>query len=113
MRTPAFSDKNQRQLRRMREALHSIDMETLSVGNLASLIQTLDFLVDSLDGADKDWIDAFRRKWGVLEDIYAVALDTGSDEAVSANKPSLSMAISELAKLTAPEEPENQEKLIR
>lgn len=101
MKTSKFSEHDHRQLYRMREAIRSTDLETLSMGSLSSLIQTLDFLVESLDNVDSNWMNTFRSKWGVLEEIYAVALEAGTGEAVSANKPLLTRAISELVKLTS------------
>lgn len=106
MKTPNFSEHDHRQLRRMREAIRPTDLETLSMGSLASLIQTLDFLVESLDSADNHWFNAFRSKWGVLEEVYAVALDTGTGEAVSSNRHSPSRAISELAEIITQKEAE-------
>lgn len=102
MGIPAFSEHDRRQLHRMREAIQMTDLETLSMSSLASLIQTLDFLVESMNSTDNDWLNAFRSKWGVLEEVYAFALDSGSDEAIPSNRRSLAKAISGLAELITP-----------
>jgi hypothetical protein len=44
-------------------------------GDLASLIAGLDALFNTLEGADDGWKREFQRKWGILEEVYATALD--------------------------------------
>jgi CRISPR/Cas system CSM-associated protein Csm2 small subunit len=43
--------------------------------DLKHLINGLDALLCALEEADAVWKSEFQRNWGVLEDIYAVALD--------------------------------------
>jgi hypothetical protein len=43
--------------------------------SLASLISALEALVHSLESVEDSWIARFQREWGVLEELYSVALD--------------------------------------
>ena len=43
--------------------------------DLGSLIAGLEALLLCLEAADEDWKNEFRRKWGILEEVNAVALD--------------------------------------
>ena len=43
--------------------------------NLGSLIAGLEALLQCLEAAEDGWKTEFRRKWGILEEVYAVALD--------------------------------------
>lgn len=43
--------------------------------DLGSLIAGLESLLLCLEAADEDWKNEFRRKWGILEEVNAVALD--------------------------------------
>lgn len=45
--------------------------------NIAQLINNLESLLDVLRDIPDPWRNAFRSKWAVLEQIYAVALDEG------------------------------------
>jgi hypothetical protein len=42
--------------------------------DLGSLIAGLEALLQCLEAADESWKNEFRRKWGILEEVYAVAL---------------------------------------
>ena len=42
---------------------------------LGSLVAGLEALLQCLEAPEEDWINEFRRKWGILEEVYAVALD--------------------------------------
>lgn len=43
--------------------------------DLGSLIAGLESLLLCLELADEKWKNLFRSKWGILEEVYAVALD--------------------------------------
>lgn len=47
--------------------------------DLKHLINGLESLLSALEKPDPDWKTKFRKKWGVLEEVYAVALDRKSD----------------------------------
>lgn len=47
--------------------------------DLKHLINGLESLLCVLEEADRDWKSKFRGKWGVLEEVYAVALDRKRD----------------------------------
>jgi uncharacterized damage-inducible protein DinB len=66
--------QNQRHYERMLEALASIPSEQ-NTRSLGSLIATLDFLLEALEGADANWKERFRKHWGILEEVNAFALD--------------------------------------
>jgi hypothetical protein len=44
---------------------------------LATLIADLDFLIESFESVAPGWKQSLRRQWGILEEVYAVALDRG------------------------------------
>ncbi len=70
------STQNQRHYERMRETLATIQSDK-DMGSLGSLIATLDFLFESLEGVNADWKDKFRKHWGILEEVNAFVLDEG------------------------------------
>jgi hypothetical protein len=43
--------------------------------DLGPLIASLEALLQCLEAADEVWKNEFRRKWGILEEVNAVALD--------------------------------------
>jgi hypothetical protein len=71
-----IAEQDQRHYQRMHEALAGIPIEqdTRSTG---SLVASLDFLFQAIEGADADWKERFRKQWGILEEVNAFALDEG------------------------------------
>lgn len=61
-----------RQLRLMLEGLDAFGREAIA---LRDLISNLEGLLGSLESVDDPWRNAFLKKWGVLEDVYANAID--------------------------------------
>jgi hypothetical protein len=70
------ADLNQRQYRRMREALAGMPAVPTSI-SIGSLVGTLEALNCALEGSDAVWRDLFSKGWWVLESAYALALDQG------------------------------------
>jgi hypothetical protein len=71
-----MAEQNQRHFQRMRKVL----VETRSnadVASVASLISTLDFLLNALGPVEADWKDRFLKQCWILEEVYAVLLDEG------------------------------------
>ena len=66
------TDFDQRQFASMAEHLRRYEHGEADLG---SLIAGLEALLLCLEGADENWKAAFRREWGILEEVYAVALD--------------------------------------
>ena len=63
------TDFDQRQFASMAEHLRRYEHGEADLG---SLIAGLEALLLCLEGADENWKAAFRREWGILEEVYAV-----------------------------------------
>ena len=87
---------DERQFAKMREALGSFREAPLSIGTLSALISTLDFLIAALHPPASTVIGRLRRFWGILEEVYAVALDEGQETLSSNDEKLIKNAISEL-----------------
>ena len=72
-----MSDYDQRQYSMMLRLLKAFD--TRSVG-LGKLIVDLEALLGCLQDTEKAWKNSFYRQWGMLEDVYADALDKGLEQ---------------------------------
>lgn len=66
------TDFDQRQFALMEDHLRRYEEGGMELG---SLIAGLEALLLCLEAADEDWKNQFRRKWGILEEVNAVALD--------------------------------------
>src|SRR5215212_2967614 len=66
---------DQRQYNRMLDLLEAYERKHISLG---TLIGNLEALLESLERVSANWPNSFLREWGVLEEIYAVALDQGA-----------------------------------
>jgi hypothetical protein len=62
---------DQRQFRLMHDQLILFEKGKL---DLASLIKGIKGLLSVLEEVDESWIDKIRREWGILETVYAVAV---------------------------------------
>src|SRR5258706_13397124 len=67
-----MSDYDNRQYRRMLDQIHDFESKRI---DLKHLINGMESLLCALEGADAAWKSEFQSKWGVLEEVYAVALD--------------------------------------
>jgi len=93
--TNQSSERDQRHYKRMLEAIpRSWDM-----ASLASLIATLDFLLESVEACDSDWKNRFRKQWGVLEEVNALVLDEGRTTFTVDEQQLLNHAVKELKAL--------------
>jgi len=72
-----MSDYDNRQYRLMMQRIE--EFEKSKIG-LQRLIADLDALLCSLQKADETWRSSFQKEWGVLEEVYAIALDKGSEK---------------------------------
>ena len=90
--------QNQRHYQRMLEALARMPSEqnTRSIG---SLIATLDFLLEALEGGDANWKERFRKSWGILEEVTAFALDAGRSSFSDEEQKLLNRAVQDLKSL--------------
>lgn len=66
------TDFDQRQFTSMEEQLRRYEQ---GATNLGSLIAGLEALLLCLERADENWKTSFQAQWGVLEEVYAIALD--------------------------------------
>lgn len=87
---------DERQFAKMREALASFRETPLSIGTLNALISTLDFLIVALQAPASTVIGRLRRSWGILEEVYAVALDEGQETLSGNDEKLIQNAMSEL-----------------
>ena len=69
-----MSDYDNRQYGLMLEQINQFEAKRI---DLKHLINGLESLLCALEQADKKWKDAFHSEWGVLEEVYADALDKG------------------------------------
>jgi hypothetical protein len=67
---------DQRQYKRMEEAMRAYQNGSIA---LDALISTLETLLDCLQQQEESWTTEFRKHWGVLEEVHAVALDRGKE----------------------------------
>lgn len=70
----ALSERDLRQLERMKERLFLFERDEI---RLQALISDLDFLIDSFESAEPSWLESVREEWSTLEEVYAVNLDRG------------------------------------
>ena len=67
-----MSDYDNRQYLRMLDQIRDFESKRI---DLKHLINGMKFLLSALEKADTTWKSEFQREWGVLEEVYAVALD--------------------------------------
>jgi hypothetical protein len=67
-----MSDYDNRQYRRMLDQIQDFESKRI---DLKHLINGMESLLCALEEADAGWKSEFQSKWGVLEEVYAVALD--------------------------------------
>lgn len=68
------AEYNQRQYQRIIELIHAYEHKQISLGQL---IRKLEELFESLENIPLECRQLLLSKWGVLEDVYAYALDEG------------------------------------
>lgn len=64
----------------IKQMIHSIDAFETEDSDLAKLVSNLEKLFESLAHVSDEWRAEFLSKWGVLEDVFASALDKGVSE---------------------------------
>lgn len=101
-----MSAYNARQLKLMLEIL---DMHDAGKMPLSALIQSLDGLVNALEKPDESWRNLLLKKWGVLEDAYAYALDRGFPTIPSEHMKFVRSAVGEIRDMVSKELPNNGE----
>jgi hypothetical protein len=67
-----MSDYDNRQYRRMLDQIKDFESKRI---DLEHLINGLESLLCALEEANAGWKSEFQSKWGLLEEVYAVALD--------------------------------------
>ena len=72
-----ITDYDNRQLSKMKQQLAAFKKDELPLG---SLIGDLDFLLNAMESMDMTWKERVHEEVATLEEVYAVALDTGLDE---------------------------------
>jgi hypothetical protein len=91
-----MTDYNTRQLNLMLRNLDAIDNRTVNLGNIKA---RLEGLLNALEDVEKHWRNAFFKQWGVLEDVYADALDQNLQEIPIEHMTLVNDAIREIRKL--------------
>lgn len=92
----AISDHDQRQYARMHEAIITVSSGALTLDALYSVISTLEFLLQALETKDAEWENKFYQKWGVLDEVYAVASDEGLRDVPAENAELVAKAIADI-----------------
>jgi hypothetical protein len=69
-----MTERERRQLMGMLTQFDAFDAGQLDI---AGLISSLEALFSALEDASASWRTKFRKHWGVLEEVYAVAADEG------------------------------------
>jgi len=82
----------------MLERMAAFDNEAITLGEL---VADLEGLLYSLENLDESWQNSFLKQWGILEDVYADALDQKLKELPSEHKALIENAIDELRKLAS------------
>jgi hypothetical protein len=66
-----MNDYNQRQLANMLNQLAAFEDRSI---DLAGLISSLESLLNALENMPEPWMEQIRRRWGVLEEVYSIAV---------------------------------------
>jgi len=66
-----MTECDQRQLTNMLNQIAAYDAGRI---DLAGLISSLESLLNALQSVPESWVDQLRRQWGVLEEVYSVAV---------------------------------------
>jgi len=91
-----MTDYDSRQLNLMIERLDAFERKAINLGHLVS---SLDGLQNALRDVDGQWRNAFLKQWGVLEDVYADALDKNLKEIPNEYIALINRAIQEIRRL--------------
>jgi hypothetical protein len=91
-----MTERERRQLEGMLTQLTAFDAGQIDV---AGLISSLEALFNALDEASSSWRAAFRKHWGVLEEVYAVAVDEGRSPTTSPERHLITQATQDLKRL--------------
>jgi hypothetical protein len=85
--------------------LHEMDsaIKQFDAGRLTfrGMLDRLETCVDHLSDGDPVWIDAFRREWGRMEVIYAVAASEDLKTIPQDDMPAIERALNEVNRLVA------------
>lgn len=69
-----MKDYDQRQLANMLNQIAAYEACTI---DLSGLISSLESLLNALESMPESWVEQIRRLWGVLEEVYSVAVFRG------------------------------------
>ena len=93
-----MTEYNSRQFDLMLEAMDDFHRGTINIG---AIISRLDSLLVALTGVDDKWMNAYRKQLGILEDVYAYALDKTLGDVPSNHMPLVNGAIAQIRQLVA------------
>jgi hypothetical protein len=88
-----MSDYNNRQYHLMLNQLKNFQAKHI---DLKHLINGLESLLGCLEDPAADWKSAFQRQWGILEDVYADAVDKKCLDLPDAHRKLVTVAASNL-----------------
>jgi hypothetical protein len=91
-----MADYDNRQYHLMLDQLNDFESKRI---NLKHLIGGLESLLGCLEEPAPDWKSGFQRQWGILEDVYAEAVDRGNMDLPEAHKKLLAEAVYNLKRM--------------
>jgi hypothetical protein len=88
-----MSDYDHRQYQLMLEQLDQFESKRIDLNHL---VKGLEALLGTLEQVGPKWKSDFQRQWGVLEDVYADALDRRYTELPDSHKKLIANAVDKL-----------------
>jgi hypothetical protein len=91
-----MSDRDARQLRQMQSQIELFRLQQIPLKGLAD---GLEFLLSHVEDAESSWRQALLSRLGVLEDIYATALDKSGGTLGETDRHRISSAVVSISEL--------------
>lgn len=86
-------DYNERQYKRMLQMIEAYECRQIGV---ATLIDNVYGLIRALEGVSDEWRSSLLRKWGPLEEVYAVSLHQGKTDLDDCDRKEIEAALADL-----------------
>ncbi len=91
-----MSEYDQRQYKLLKSRI--VQFREGEIG-LPRLISDLDALLCALQSPDEAWKSSFQKSWGLLEEVFATALDRGKQELGPEDRKLVDQAVDQMSKL--------------
>lgn len=91
-----MNEREQRQLDGIINQINAFESHQI---RLTGLISSLEALLNAMEDVPQAWRSEFRRQWGVLEQVYAVAADEGRFPTAAAEETVIAEAVGRLREL--------------